>query len=116
MGQRAYSIRTRIKTLRTVSSESIDAKVREHIPLEQGLRLLLLLLLRSKFPWVREHIPLEQGLRLFKLVVKAQSWISQRAYSIRTRIKTYLRETHPTFNVYSQRAYSIRTRIKTEKS
>ena len=37
--------------------------VREHIPLEQGLRLI---------PWiapnpiehVREHIPLEQGLRL----------------------------------------------------
>ena len=36
--------------------------VREHIPLEQGLRrrfLLLLLRLHS----VREHIPLEQGLR-----------------------------------------------------
>ena len=44
-------------------SRKIDYPVREHIPLEQGLRR------HSSNPWqishpVREHIPLEQGLRL----------------------------------------------------
>ena len=37
--------------------------------------------------FVREHIPLEQGLRLHAKSY-ADTWKSQRAYSIRTRIKT----------------------------
>ena len=37
---------------------------------------------------VRDHIPLEQGLRQMKDVVKDVSEVSQRPYSIRTRIKT----------------------------
>ena len=37
--------------------------VREHIPLEQGLRLGRSVLVKFDCP-VREHIPLEQGLRL----------------------------------------------------
>ena len=40
--------------------------VREHIPLEQGLRRHLLLLSCCNALAVREHIPLEQGLRLIK--------------------------------------------------
>ena len=63
MCQRAYSIRTRIKTENHCHLKNLLMSVREHIPLEQGLRLI---------PWiapnpiehVREHIPLEQGLRL----------------------------------------------------
>ena len=37
--------------------------VREHIPLEQGLRRYHTTDYRRKFLSVREHIPLEQGLR-----------------------------------------------------
>ena len=37
--------------------------VREHIPLEQGLRLLGVASQRALTTPVREHIPLEQGLR-----------------------------------------------------
>ena len=36
--------------------------VREHIPLEQGLRHIIFCI-RTPLPFVREHIPLEQGLR-----------------------------------------------------
>ena len=38
--------------------------VREHIPLEQGLRQFGICLLTDRGV-VREHIPLEQGLRLY---------------------------------------------------
>ena len=37
--------------------------VRDHIPLEQGLRLLEVLLVQFPEQTVRDHIPLEQGLR-----------------------------------------------------
>ena len=39
------------------------AKLREHIPLEQGLRLPLLEMNDLLYNILREHIPLEQGLR-----------------------------------------------------
>ena len=61
--QRPYSIRTRIKTTGGWRDHLLPGSVRDHIPLEQGLRRLYLL-------------PLEL------LVVR------QRPYSIRTRIKT----------------------------
>ena len=38
--------------------------VREHIPLEQGLRLEEEIVSFNRTHQVREHIPLEQGLRL----------------------------------------------------
>ena len=38
-------------------------KIREHIPLDQGLRLCQSLVYRI-LKLIREHIPLEQGLRL----------------------------------------------------
>ena len=62
-------------------------KVRDHIPLEQGLRQGLrpfFVLLLS----VRDHIPLEQGLRLRVINLNNLFRRSQRPYSIRTRIKT----------------------------
>ena len=62
VGQRPYSIRTRIKTERR-GSHGIPARVRDHIPLEQGLRRRMRKLLRQLLS-VRDHIPLEQGLRL----------------------------------------------------
>ena len=39
--------------------------VREHIPLEQGLRLLPFSSITTLRCMVREHIPLEQGLRQY---------------------------------------------------
>ena len=109
--------------------------IREHIPLEQGLRLLKSTLstkncnyqraysIRTRIKTVgdflsefvnviREHIPLEQGLRLKAFCMLAIFSLNQRAYSIRTRIKTARFIWLPYFSA-NQRAYSIRTRIKT---
>ena len=60
--------------------------VRDHIPLEQGLRPEEGL---PRNPWclVRDHIPLEQGLRPLR-TEPAGDLLRQRPYSIRTRIKT----------------------------
>ena len=64
--------------------------VREHIPLEQGLRLQVVYLFGLDKSIVREHIPLEQGLRLSStFMITFIIFPSQRAYSIRTRIKTH---------------------------
>ena len=75
-------------------------KVREHIPLEQGLRLpgakydfpkpcqraysirTRIKTCRSNLDWnkhntVREHIPLEQGLRLFNISAKFLQGLSE---------------------------------------
>ena len=61
--------------------------VRDHIPLQQGLRPFAVLLLEGILLKVRDHIPLQQGLRLIpSLSVKEVS--RQRPYSITTRIKT----------------------------
>ena len=43
--QRAYSIRTRIKTIFFFNVNPFNYIIREHIPLEQGLRLSLTILL-----------------------------------------------------------------------
>ena len=59
--QRPYSIRTRIKTIEAMVV-NLKAKVRDHIPLEQGLRPEELGSMRLSLG-VRDHIPLEQGLR-----------------------------------------------------
>ena len=86
VSQRPYSIRTRIKTVLPRHRRRMPRLVRDHIPLEQGLRRASssasALLLPSQRPYsirtriktrylkapdkgrlVRDHIPLEQGLR-----------------------------------------------------
>ena len=50
-GQRAYSIRTRIKTQVYEQRSLVAVGVREHIPLEQGLRLPLMFSLMLVFYW-----------------------------------------------------------------
>ncbi len=109
--QRAYSIRTRIKTTRQNAQCRIATRVREHIPLEQGLRQSKWFEVFGRFDSqraysirtriktrlscyccccfaVREHIPLEQGLRRYTSIPLRYLRVRQRAYSIRTRIKT----------------------------
>ena len=61
---------------------------------------------------VRDHIPLEQGLRRLMPCPELSSVPGQRPYSIRTRIKT-AREMLRRRMLRCQRPYSIRTRIKT---
>ena len=70
----------------------MHAHVRDHIPLEQGLRPLKLSL-TSATVTVRDHIPLEQGLRRIFPLRNHSDGHSQRPYSIRTRIKTNGRST-----------------------
>ena len=89
----------------------ITPHVRDHIPLEQGLRHYFNRLSDGFFN-VRDHIPLEQGLRQRAKETVRLRIACQRPYSIRTRIKT------PPAVLLSpwrqcQRPYSIRTRIKT---
>ena len=67
VSQRAYSIRTRIKTPFEGGEVPFVHIVREHIPLEQGLRRHPTNNKERMISSVREHIPLEQGLRPFKL-------------------------------------------------
>ena len=86
LSQRPYSIRTRIKTAGGVSYKTSADIVRDHIPLEQGLRQSI-------------------------LIANAIDLSCQRPYSIRTRIKT--RRGTSCLSPGSQRPYSIRTRIKT---
>ena len=84
--QRPYSIRTRIKTLKRLIKNHYSY-VRDHIPLEQGLRLAHKSD-KSCDVVVRDHIPLEQGLRHHSFGLRDERFAGQRPYSIRTRIKT----------------------------
>ena len=65
-----------------------NCSVRDHIPLEQGLRLPARFLGGPAPHYVRDHIPLEQGLRRIRYRANLVAMCSQRPYSIRTRIKT----------------------------
>ena len=132
--QRPYSIRTRIKTRRHDSTKNIlncqrPYSIRTRIKTRKAI-------VRAKHMGVRDHIPLEQGLRHKIHVAKALAWECQRPYSIRTRIKTFnsnsarpllcgvrdhipleqglrLIGTKEKIKKEGQRPYSIRTRIKT---
>ena len=136
IGQRPYSIRTRIKTKYVLMRMTQTVYVRDHIPLEQGLRLVPKnsvnysevrqrpYSIRTRIKTtssrrrrtfsvsVRDHIPLEPGLRQHQLQPELQHLQGQRPYSIRTRIKTYLLR-FLMRRRRGQRPYSIRTRIKT---
>ena len=84
--QRPYSIRTRIKTNQRLLTDGVAAQVRDHIPLEQGLRPMYEAI-DDYIGTVRDHIPLEQGLRRSSAAFMSSA-SGQRPYSIRTRIKT----------------------------
>ena len=60
---RPSSITTRIKTLALVPSLIVIVPVRDHLPLQQGLRPAKVAELVSDTS-VRDHLPLQQGLRL----------------------------------------------------
>ena len=62
--------------------------LREHGPIKQGLRLMFFTFL-VKFKLLREHGPIKQGLRPRQHSVYARTLASQRAWSNKTRIKTF---------------------------
>ncbi len=62
-GQRASSIKTRIKTIFAADIIFIHNAVREHLPLQQGLRQFYCRYFGTEHSSVREHLPLQQGLR-----------------------------------------------------
>ena len=62
--------------------------VRVHLPLQQGLRLLSRKGFRVLSCRVRVHLPLQQGLRLKKGEIRVLPVMSASASSITTRIKT----------------------------
>ena len=65
----------------------LHVQVRDHIPLEQGLRPAEIWVAEI-WAVVRDHIPLEQGLRQTEKKHNESFEKGQRPYSIRTRIKT----------------------------
>ncbi len=88
MGRRAYSSKTRIKTL----------------PLMVNLIVFMV---------VGEHIPVKQGLRRMTYHTCGSSRKGRRAYSSKTRIKTWFpHHLYPNMLI-GRRAYSSKTRIKT---
>ena len=85
--QRPYSIRTRIKTI-----PFIFLKLRNLSQRPYSIRTRIKTFFMSIKLWtgyVRDHIPLEQGLRHINMEVIMAN-IGQRPYSIRTRIKTQI--------------------------
>ncbi len=62
--------------------------------------------------YVREHLPLQQGLRHYRVFYPGIDPVGQRASSITTRIKTPLSAANASASL-CQRASSITTRIKT---
>ena len=67
----------------------MNFKLKEHIPVKQGLRPSLLTPLKIFVIMLKEHIPVKQGLRLVTFCLfRSVIAYSQRAYSSKTRIKT----------------------------
>ena len=53
--------------MRFLSKSVLIEAIREHIPLEQGLRLQIADYVGNVIARIREHIPLEQGLRQVRM-------------------------------------------------
>ena len=87
--QRPYSIRTRIKTRLPRASRSQTQRQRPY-SIRTRIKTIALLYSRLAARSVRDHIPLEQGLRHVYLKKITLRQCCQRPYSIRTRIKTLL--------------------------
>ena len=85
--QRAYSIRTRIKTS-LCNCIYVGSMCQRAYSIRTRIKTYLQCTKKSPPTYVREHIPLEQGLRLVGKTIFACPKLCQRAYSIRTRIKT----------------------------
>ena len=64
-----------------------DLTLADHIPLKQGLRLVLACI-DGETHTLADHIPLKQGLRQGYSEEEVGSYRSRRPYSIKTRIKT----------------------------
>ncbi len=108
--QRLSSITTRIKTPSCIPCQTPWVRVRDYLPLQQGLRQHVPF--QSSTLWtVRDYLPLQQGLRPIS-INPPTIFCSQRLSSITTRIKTFTILLSHT-STSRQRLSSITTRIKT---
>ncbi len=107
----AYSTKTRIKTQLNNANFLPLFRLAAHIPLKQGLRHRLTILIDELEFFLAAHIPLKQGLRLSSFSILLILW-SRGAYSTKTRIKTERVLKLIAFN-FSRAANSTKKRIKT---
>ena len=89
------------------------AAVRDHIPLEQGLRLVTDAAVRAA-PASQRPYSIRTRIKTIGISAVDNALTRQRPYSIRTRIKTRDLEESSQSALLCQRPYSIRTRIKTQ--
>ena len=115
-GQRLSSTTTRIKTCTWHWARYQGTRVRDYLPLQQGLRPCHFGSDRLVNCFVRDYLPLQQGLRRFIHLYKSVKGVfGQRLSSTTTRIKTPLsRELAHSFE--GQRLSSTTTRIKTPQT
>ena len=85
--QRLSSTTTRIKTLDS-QPHNYQGKVRDYLPLQQGLRLVFTKCVGYAVLDVRDYLPLQQGLRHGHPYWYEGESIGQRLSSTTTRIKT----------------------------
>ena len=88
VSQRAYSIKTRIKTRYTKEFLSTIFMPQRAYSIKTRIKTYSHAVYSLLTTQLREHIPLKQGLRLIFLPARNIRRSSQRAYSIKTRIKT----------------------------
>ena len=114
--QRLSSTTTRIKTCTWHWARYQGTRVRDYLPLQQGLRPCHFGSDRLVNCFVRDYLPLQQGLRRFIHLYKSVKGVfGQRLSSTTTRIKTPLsRELAHSFE--GQRLSSTTTRIKTPQT
>ena len=93
LSQRAYSIKTRIKTKPCLKSKIVINAQRAY-SIKTRIKTQIGALLFEKLALLREHIPLKQGLRRLGYEPVVLLVDSQRAYSIKTRIKTICSRPH----------------------
>ncbi len=109
--QRASSITTRIKTLPGGFYVILNYAVREHLPLQQGLRRQMQRAIRNTITGQRAS-SITTRIKTDSACINWFKDSGQRASSITTRIKTAILPYHYPI-IYCQRASSITTRIKT---
>ena len=133
LSRRAYSIKTRIKTLLKISLKFLIL-LAEHIPLKQGLRRrisAIKLLISSRRAYsiktriktlraahlmkketLAEHIPLKQGLRPSRNVLSVTASLLAEHIPLKQGLR-HIWYCWMNRSNHSRRAYSIKTRIKT---
>ena len=84
--------------------ENRSCKLKEYIPIKQGLRLFVFEALGLRSRVLKEYIPIKQGLRHIHLCLELLNSQAQRVYSNKTRIKTPLISWHNVFRAHRSKS------------